>query len=139
MDVSNFDFLLPNDLIALRPASPRSNSRLLSYIGGKIENHKFTDLVDLLTPGDLLVFNDTRVIPALLYGKIYHEDSPEIEKKNIELLLAKRLKPKVWACLTKSTKRIKFGSKISFGPNMSGQVVGRGSEGLIVTLAVSPL
>ena len=69
MKVSDFDFDLPNDRIALRPVSPRDSARLLVVRPGEgLENRVVRDLPDLLRPGDALVFNDTRVIPARLSG-----------------------------------------------------------------------
>ncbi|MEO1476933.1 MAG: S-adenosylmethionine:tRNA ribosyltransferase-isomerase, partial [Pseudomonadota bacterium] len=67
MDLSTFDFDLPEERIALRPVEPRDSSRLLIVHGdGRLEDRIFRDLPDLLTPKDILVFNDTRVLPAAL-------------------------------------------------------------------------
>ena len=69
MKVDAFDFHLPPDRIALRPASPRDSARLLAVTGSRIADHVVTDLPRLLRAGDVLVFNDTRVIPAQLEGR----------------------------------------------------------------------
>ena len=69
MDLSDFDFELPEELIALRPVRPRPASRLLVAEPARIVDSHFTDLPDWLQPGDMLVFNDTRVIPARLFGE----------------------------------------------------------------------
>ena len=67
--LSDFDFTLPNELIAQHPAAERSASRLLDGRGGAIADRRFTDLPELLLPGDLLVFNDTKVVKARLFGQ----------------------------------------------------------------------
>src|SRR5262249_28257705 len=69
MRLSDFDFELPPELIASRPAVPRDASRLLHVLGDRLEDRRFLDLPELLQPGDLLVFNDTKVIPARLIGR----------------------------------------------------------------------
>ncbi len=69
MRVDHFDFDLPQDRIALRPARPRDSARLLLVEGRKISDHQVLELPDLLRPGDVLVFNDTKVIPAQLEGR----------------------------------------------------------------------
>jgi S-adenosylmethionine:tRNA ribosyltransferase-isomerase len=69
MRVDDFDFELPEERIALRPAVPRDSARLLHVNGGQLSDHIVQDLPSLLRAGDVLVFNDTRVIPAQLFGK----------------------------------------------------------------------
>src|ERR1700755_3172903 len=69
MRVADFDFDLPAERIALRPARPRDSARLLLVKGAEISDHRVLDLPDLLRPGDVLVFNDTKVIPAQLEGR----------------------------------------------------------------------
>lgn len=111
LNVSEFDFYLPEILIAQHPVEPRDASRLmvLNRDSGRIEHHTFRDLVSLLKKGDVLVLNNTRVIPARLIG-----EKEETEVK-IEVLLLKRLELDVWEALVKPGKRLKVGQKVRFG------------------------
>ncbi len=111
MNVSEFDFYLPETLIAQHPVEPRDASRLmvLSRENGNIEHHTFRDLVTLLKTGDVLVLNNTRVIPARLIGE------KEGTEGKIEVLLLKRLELDVWEALVKPGKRLKVGQKVLFG------------------------
>ncbi|MCB8818253.1 tRNA preQ1(34) S-adenosylmethionine ribosyltransferase-isomerase QueA [Desulfosporosinus shakirovi] len=111
MNVSDFDFELPEDLIAQHPVEPRDTSRLMvvNRQSGKIAHHTFRDLSSLLKKGDVLVLNNTRVIPARLIGE---KEGTEVK---IEILLLKRLKLDVWEALVKPGKRLKVGQKVSFG------------------------
>jgi len=111
LNVSEFDFYLPETLIAQHPVEPRDASRLmvLSRENGNIEHHTFRDLVTLLKTGDVLVLNNTRVIPARLIGE------KEGTEGKIEVLLLKRLELDVWEALVKPGKRLKVGQKVLFG------------------------
>lgn len=111
MNVSEFDFDLPETLIAQHPVEPRDASRLMviERDSGGIEHHTFRDLVSLLKTGDVLVLNNTRVIPARLIGE------KEGTEAKIEVLLLKRLELDVWEALVKPGKRLKVGQKVSFG------------------------
>ncbi|HWQ41520.1 MAG TPA: tRNA preQ1(34) S-adenosylmethionine ribosyltransferase-isomerase QueA [Desulfosporosinus sp.] len=111
MNVSDFDFDLPETLIAQHPVEPRDASRLLvvNRDSGRIEHHTFRDLVALLQMGDVLVLNNTRVIPARLIGE------KEGSEAKIEVLLLKRLELDVWEALVKPGKRLKVGQKVCFG------------------------
>ncbi len=111
MNVSEFDFYLPETLIAQHPLEPRDASRLmvLNRDSGSIEHHTFRDLVSLLKTGDLLVLNNTRVIPARLIGE------KEGTERKIEVLLLKRQELDVWEALVKPGKRLKVGQKVRFG------------------------
>lgn len=114
MKVSDFDFYLPEELIAQHPVEPRDSSRLMTIDrqAGKIEHHYFRDLPCLLQPGDLLVLNNTRVIPARLIGE------KEGSQAKIELLLLKRVEKDVWESLVKPGKRLKPGQKVVFGSGL---------------------
>jgi S-adenosylmethionine:tRNA ribosyltransferase-isomerase len=109
-----FDFDLPQDRIALRPASPRDSARLLAVRPGaspEWEDHAVADLPDLLRPGDQLVVNDTRVIPAALHGRrIGRETEPKIEAN-----LIRRLDSARWRALVKPAKKLAIGDMIRFG------------------------
>ena len=114
MRTEDFDFNLPEGLIAQTPLEKRDNSRLLvvNKESGEIEHKSFTDIIDYLEEGDSLVLNDTKVIPARLYGIKEETDAA------IEVLLLKDLGDNRWECLTKPAKRIKIGTVVSFGDGL---------------------
>ena len=111
MKTSDFYFDLPEELIAQDPLEDRSSSRLLilDRETGETEHHVFTDIIEYLRPGDCLVLNNTKVIPARLYG--VKEDTGA----TIELLLLKRKENDIWETLVKPGKKAKPGTKIVFG------------------------
>ena len=111
MKTDDFDFYLPEELIAQTPLEKRDESRLLvlDKQTGEIEHRRFTDIVDYMEEGDTLVLNDTKVMPARLYG--VKEETLAV----IEVLLLKDEGNNVWECLTKPAKRIKEGTVVSFG------------------------
>ncbi len=114
MRVDLFDFDLPAARIALRPAESREKSRLLAVKPGlqpRLSNHVFSDLPDLLQPGDILVLNDTKVIPARLYGI----RKAERGTARVEVTLHMRLDSSRWAAFAKPGKRLKVGDRIAFG------------------------
>ncbi len=117
MKLSDFDYYLPEELIAQEPLSDRTAARLLTLIGEKIEHRTFKDLASLVRAGDCLVLNDTRVIPARLYG----------QKKDtggaIEFLLLKRIDLHVWEVALKPGKRAKIGAEFVFGDILSARVL----------------
>jgi S-adenosylmethionine:tRNA ribosyltransferase-isomerase len=115
MRVADFDFDLPSDRIALRPARPRDSARLLVVRGDDISDHRVLDLPQLLEPGDVLVFNDTRVIPAQLDGKR--------GEASIGATLHKRESPREWQAFLRNAKRARVGDTIDFGENVSASVV----------------
>ena len=118
MRTDDFDYVLPPEMIAQRPAEPRDSSRLmiLPRTGGSIEHHTFENLPDLLQPGDLLVFNDTRVIPARLRGT--KQDSGG----KVELLLLKQLNPFEWEALV-GGKGLRPGRRIRLENNFEAEVI----------------
>ena len=110
MKTSDFMYDLPEERIAQTPVEPRDHSRMMviPMNGGEIEHKHFYDVVDYLRPGDALVVNETRVIPARLLG----------ERENggpAEILLLKQVGPKLWETLVKPGRRLKVGAKVSFG------------------------
>ena len=112
MRLADFDFELPDSRIALRPASPRDSARLLLVAaGGALTGRQVRDLPDLLRPGDALVFNDTRVIPARLRGVRRRVDGAVA----VEATLHKRLSPSRWTAFAKPGRRLSPGDRISFG------------------------
>lgn len=111
MDVNQFDFDLPEELIAQTPIADRSASRLmiLDPSSGDVKHGVFSEISGYLKKGDCLVFNDTRVLPARLYG------TKEETGANIEVLLLNQQRPDVWETLVKPARRVKEGTLIRFG------------------------
>ena len=126
MKTSDFYFDLPQELIAQDPLEDRSSSRLLvlDRKTGAREHRIFRDIVEYLNPGDCLVINNTKVIPARLYG------AKEGTQAKIEILLLKRREGDVWETLVKPGKKAKPGTKISFGDGLlTGEVLDVVDEG----------
>lgn len=121
MLTSDFDFDLPDDCIALRPAEPRDSARLLVVKDGALDDRIIRDLPDFLQPGDALVFNDTRVIPARLSG-VRQRVGPEGETLTVEVeaTLHHRDAPDVWSAFMKPGKRLKAGDRVRFGREADG-------------------
>lgn len=120
MDLKDFNYDLPEELIAQDPLEDRSSSRLmvLHKDTGRIEHKIFRDIIDYLNPGDCLVINDTKVIPARLMG--IKEDTGAA----IEVLLLKRNADDVWECLVKPGKKARTGARIVFGEELLvGEIV----------------
>ena len=126
MKTSDFNYDLPEELIAQFPIKDRSSSRLMvvDKKTGEIEHKVFKDIIDYLEEGDCLVLNDTRVIPARLIGSKVETGG------KIEFLLLKRNEDDTWETLVKPGKRAKIGSKFSFGDGkLIAEVVGMGDDG----------
>ena len=126
MKTSDFYYDLPKELIAQDPLEDRSSSRLLhlSMKDGSMEHRHFTDILDYLNEGDCLVINDTRVIPARLYG--HKEETGAL----IEILLLKRGENDIWECLVKPGKKARPGAKITFGDGiLKGEIIDIVDEG----------
>ena len=106
-DTSSYFYNLPEELIAQTPAEPRDSSALMYYnrASDEVKHLKFRDISDILKPGDLLVINDTKVIPARLYA--YNENG-----RQFEVLLLKRIDYKRWECLIKPAKKLKIGGEL---------------------------
>ena len=119
MKTSDFDYYLPQELIAQTPLLNRDESRLLvlDKETGEVEHHVFTDIINYLNAGDVLVINDTKVIPARLMG--VKEDTGAV----IELLLLKDLGSDTWECLSRPQKRLHVGTVIKFSDELSASVV----------------
>lgn len=111
MKTDDFDYYLPENLIAQTPINKRDESKLmvLNKETGTIEHRHFADIIDYLTPNDVLVLNDTKVMPARLIGQ--KEDT----NGHIELLLLKNTKNNIYECLCKPAKRVKVGTIVTFG------------------------
>jgi len=129
MKVTDFDYDLPEHLIAQTPLSNRSASKLLvmDRETGVLEHRHFDDILDYLHAGDVLVINDTKVIPARLIGE------KEETHAAIELLLLKDLGNYSWECLSRPFKRLHVGTKISFGNGkLIAEVIEKKSEGMVI-------
>ena len=130
MDLSNFDYDLPNRLIALRPVRPRSNAKLLFYSNRLIKDYNFVNLPDLLCEKDLLIFNNTKVLPALLYG--YVNINYNDKKRKFELILVNQINDKSWFCICKPLKKIHSGDYILFSDELNAQVLNKNNKGLVL-------
>jgi len=113
MDINDFDYNLPEELIAQTPLKQRDESKLLvlDKNNGNIEHKTFKNIIDYLNTGDTLVLNDTKVLPARLIGE--KEDTKAV----IEVLLLKNIENDIWECLVKPARRIKVGTTVVFGNN----------------------
>ncbi len=124
MLVDLFDFALPADYIALRPATPRDAARMLVLDGADRSDHHVSDLPACLRAGDLLVFNDTRVIPAQLEGMRGNA--------RIGATLHKREGPRAWRAFVRNAKRVREGDTIDFGAGVRAVAGERGEDGSIL-------
>jgi S-adenosylmethionine:tRNA ribosyltransferase-isomerase len=131
MRLADFDFHLPQDRIALRPADPRDSARLLTVAAeGTLGDRRVRDLPDLLRAGDVLVFNDTRVIPARLSGE---RDRAGLTVP-VQATLLKRLAPDRWTALMKPGKRLRPGDRVTFGSGdtaLAATVSEKGEDGAV--------
>jgi S-adenosylmethionine:tRNA ribosyltransferase-isomerase len=114
MKTDDFDYYLPEELIAQSPLEKRDEARLLVLHKktGEVEHKIFSDVIDYLNPGDALVINDSKVIPARLIGE--KEDTQAV----IELLLLNNIKDNIWECLSRPQKRLHVGTIVSFGDGL---------------------
>ncbi|MEO0863516.1 MAG: tRNA preQ1(34) S-adenosylmethionine ribosyltransferase-isomerase QueA, partial [Pseudomonadota bacterium] len=124
MKLSDFDFHLPEDLIATRPAVPRSSARLLVAEGDRITDARVTDLTRWLRPGDLLVLNDTRVIPARLSGTRTRQSAQGAVTAGIEATLLEPRADGTWSALLKPLRKVKSGEVIVFSHDLSATLEG---------------
>ena len=120
LTLSDFHYDLPPEAIAERPASPRESARLLVVRPDGLADRIVADLPDLLQPGDLLVFNDTRVIPARLRG---HRGAAQVEA-----LLHRQLAPGRWEAFCRPAKRLRPGERVDFADGFAATVEGRGED-----------
>ena len=125
MKLSDFDFDLPDDLIATRPARPRSSARLLLAQSGAIADRIVNELPDILGPGDRLILNDTKVIPARLSGLRHRSGDAGDTEARIEVTLLEPQANGSWTALIKPLKKVRDGEVIVFSPELSAEVTGR--------------
>ena len=128
MKLSDFDFDLPEDLIATRPARPRSSARLLLAQGETIADRVVTDLVEILRPGDRLVLNDTKVIPARLSGTRTRPGAAGEGIARIEVTLLAPRADGCWTALVKPLRKLREGESIVFSERLSAELVGREAD-----------
>jgi len=128
MKLADFDFDLPEALIATRPARPRTSARLLLAEGDGISDRRVSDLVDILRPGDRLVLNNTRVIPARLFGTRARGDA--VAKIEITLLDPA---PQGWRALAKPLRKVNEGEVIRFSDQLSATVAAKTASDLTLT------
>lgn len=133
MLTSDFDYRLPSELIAQHPL-PRGESRMMVLAGDEPARHSaFVELPDWLAAGDLLVVNDTRVIPARLFGRRPGDGGANASEPGgggrLELLLVEKLDETTWVCLAKPGRRARPGDRIELAPGLSATVVGTSEDG----------
>lgn len=127
MKLEDFDYYLPEELIAQHPVSKRDSSKMMvvDRNTGNISHKVFSDIIDYLDAGDVLVLNDTKVIPARLIGEKLDTNA------HIEVLLLKNVQKDTWECLVKPAKRIKVDTIVSFGNGLlKAKCIGIGEEGI---------
>ena len=124
MRVDLFDFELPQDLIALRPARPRDSARLMCVAGEQISDHGVLGLPQLLRSGDVLVFNDTRVIPAQLGGRR--------GEARVGATLHKREDLRRWWAFVRNARRLKTGDVVTFGGGVEAEVADKAGDGAVL-------
>lgn len=138
MRVDLFDFDLPPERIALRPASPRDSARLLHVHAGAFDDLSVRDLPSLLRPGDILVFNDTRVLPVQFTGlraareTVAHAGAAGLTGARFEVTLHKRLGPNTWAGLVRGAKKLKTGDRVTLNGALGALVAGMPGEGEVL-------
>ncbi|MDG1287589.1 MAG: tRNA preQ1(34) S-adenosylmethionine ribosyltransferase-isomerase QueA [Rickettsiales bacterium] len=125
MRLSDFDYSLPEELIAQEPASPRDASRLLAVSSlGELTDSTIRQLPDFLRPDDVLVFNNTKVIPAQLYGKK--------GEAVIGITLLKQERGSVWECFAKPARKLSVGDILEFGTSLEAEALSKNESGTVV-------
>lgn len=125
MKLADFDFDLPESLIATRPARPRTSARLLLAEGDQISDRRVSDLIDIFRPGDRLILNNTKVLPARLFGT--RQRGEAVAKVEITLL---EPRPTGWRALAKPLRKVQQGEVIRFSDRLSATVVGKSDTDL---------
>src|SRR3954449_845723 len=136
MRLADFDFELPRELIADRPLEPREAARLLVLpSSGELLDRHIADLPELLRPGDLLVFNDTRVIPARLVGM--RQDAGRRGQATVEITLAQKAETNkasggMWRAYAKGARRLRQGDRLVFSDDFAAEIVGKTPDGEVI-------
>lgn len=128
MNTKDFYYDLPEELIAQHPAEPRDSSRLMVYHRDtkNVEHRIFRDITEYLRPGDALVINETKVIPARLFGKKVGTD------REVEFLLLNKLTQDTWQILMRPGKKLKIGDRVYFGEKLTGEVLEKQADGVTI-------
>lgn len=128
MNTKDFYYDLPEELIAQHPAEPRDSSRLMVYHRDtkNVEHRIFRDITEYLRPGDALVINETKVIPARLFGKKVGTD------REVEFLLLNKLSQDTWQILMRPGKKLKIGDRVYFGEKLTGEVLEKQADGVTI-------
>ena len=123
---SDFYYELPEELIAQTPVEPRDSSRLMTLDRhtGEISHAVFRDIENMIEPGDTLVINDSKVIPARLYGERVDSGTAKVE-----VLLLRQREGDEWECLVRPGKRARVGHRIGFGDVLEGEITGIVDDG----------
>ena len=126
MKTSDFNYDLPQELIAQTPLEPRDSSRLMKIDRqtGEIEHRIFRDITDYLRPGDALVINDTKVIPARLFGE------KEGTGRQVEFLLLNKLSYDNWEIIMRPGKKLRIGDRVLFGDELAAEILGKQADGI---------
>lgn len=132
MKLADFDFDLPEQRIALRPASPRSSARMLAFERGILQDLHMADLASRLRPGDLLVRNDTKVLPARLFGIRHRPSAHGSGAARIELTLTEPRADGTWAGLAKPLRKWAEGETVVFSERLSAELLGRADGQAVV-------
>jgi len=136
--LSDYDFALPEHLIATRPLKPRRAARLLVAGPDFTEDRKMTDLPQVLRPGDRLVLNDTRVIPARLKGIRRRATRDGSGQAGVEVTLVQALPDGTWEVMAKPLRKLAPGDVVAFGSGLTAQVVDRGPERAVLDFGLAP-
>lgn len=131
MKLSDFDFDLPPERIALRPATPRDASRLLSIVGDQLSDHLVRDLPSLLRDGDVIVMNDTKVLRAQLSGK---RDARQAngDSAKVDVTLLETPRSNQWWAFARPGKRLRVGDNIVFGETLTAQLLEKAKDGRVL-------
>ena len=136
MNLERFDFVLPDGLIALRPARPRDAAKLLVIqADGTLVHSRLSDLPQLLRRGDALVTNDSKVIPARLTGRRLRPGGESMAEPKIEVLLCDRLGPDQFRALAKPARKLRCGDGLALGKTLEAQVTARAEGQLVLRFA----
>jgi len=130
MKISEFNYNLPNELIAAHPVEPRDSARMLvmDRASGALTDKHFTDLPEILRPGDVLVFNDSKVIPARLQATVIASEARQSSSRSFEVLLVKNLEGSTWECWVKPGKKAKTGDIFQFSDKLSAEFIRRDDD-----------
>lgn len=136
MNLSDFDFDLPEELIATRPVHPRSSARLLHVEGGGMADRTVTDLPAILRPGDRLVVNNTKVLPGRLHGVRLRESRDGSGQARIEVTLLAPQPDASWRVLARPLRKLAAGDRLEFAAGLSAQVIAREGEEAVLAFSL---